>query len=182
MVIDSTGSTGALTLSNAGTINGSVNLGNAANTVTLVTGGNLTGNLNLGSKPASTLVLDGPDQQALSQAVTASISNSGSLTKQGTGTWIIDEYLTAPVSTSVNSGILTVNQTLDTGNLTVATGATLNGGGTTHIAAGGTVVNSGTISGLSGLELDPGGTVTNNAGGQSKGALPPQFNGPTMEA
>jgi fibronectin-binding autotransporter adhesin len=134
VAIDTTGA-GANTISNVGTINGSVNLGNGVNTVTLVTGGVIDGNLYLGTNSGSTLVFDGSGQQSLSQAVTGSIGNPGSLTKQGTGTWIVDEYLDAPVATNVNSGILTVNQTLETGALTVASGATVNGAGNTTIGS-----------------------------------------------
>jgi fibronectin-binding autotransporter adhesin len=165
VAIDTTGSTGAFALSNAGTINGSVNLGNAPNIVTLVSGGNINGNLNLGTNSGSTLVLDGSGQQALSQAVTGFIANSGSLIKQRAGTWIIDQYLMAPVATSVNSGTLTVNQTLDTGALTVAAGAIVNGPGNTSIDAGGKLSNSGSMLSTAGGEvvfLGAGASLTNN--------------------
>jgi fibronectin-binding autotransporter adhesin len=61
--------TGQITLSNAGTINGALNLGNAVNTVTLITGGRINGSLNLGPNSGSTLVLDGTGVQTIGQAV-----------------------------------------------------------------------------------------------------------------
>jgi len=133
-----TSGTDAISISNAETISGAVNLGNAPNTVTLVTGGRINGNLNLGSDAASSLVLDGSGQEAIGQAVTGSITNSGSLTKQGTGTWTLDEGLNAPVSTSVLAGALVVDSTLTTPVVNVQAGASLAGLGTVT----GAVVNS----------------------------------------
>ena len=60
------------------------------------------------------MLYDGAGTQAISQAVTGSIQNSGSLTKQGTGTWTLDEELNAPISTSVLAGVLVVDSTLNT--------------------------------------------------------------------
>ena len=52
--------------------------------------------------------------------------------KQGSGDWIIDSgrSISGPVSTSVNSGTLTVNGLLNSLAVTVQVGATLNGTGT----------------------------------------------------
>ena len=150
--------TGAISILNAGTINGAVNPGNAPNTVTLVTGGRINGNLNLGSDAASSLVLDGSGQEAISHAVTGSITNSGSLTKQGTGTWILDEGLSAPISTNVLAGALVVDSTLNTPVVNVHAGGTLAGFGTIT----GSVINSGIVA-PGALQLS--GNYTQNAGG-----------------
>jgi autotransporter-associated beta strand protein len=86
-------SEGALTFSNAGKIIGSVTLANFGNAATLVTGGTIAGDLDLGTNTGTTLTLDGAGSQLLSQAVTGTITNDGSVIKQGTGTWIIDKSL-----------------------------------------------------------------------------------------
>ncbi|MBV8276622.1 MAG: hypothetical protein JO170_15365, partial [Verrucomicrobia bacterium] len=148
------------TFSNAGKIFGTVNLGNGANTAALITGGIISGALNLGT--GSALVLDGPGQQSLSQAVTGSITSPGSLTKTGTGTWTIDENLSAPGSTEIKSGILKVNDTLSTPTLTVDAPGTLGGAGT--IVAS-NVINYGTIAPGDPQTLTIAGNYTQEAGG-----------------
>jgi len=142
--IDATSSSGSTFLTNAGTINGNVELGSGINTVTLLTGGIIKGNLNLGSNSGSGLILDGTGQETLSQAVTGTITDPGSLTKQGSGTWIIDENLSAPISTNVIAGTLNVaqNATLTSSTVTIASGGILTGTGTVS----GNVTNSGIIS------------------------------------
>jgi len=136
-------SSGASTkISNAGTINGNVNLGNFANTVQLFSGGRINGNLNLGTSAASNLILDGAGEQTFSQAVTGTTSNAGSLTKQGSGNWILDVAMNAPVSTNILAGVLTVNSSLTSPEVTVQTGGMLKGSGVLI----GNVVNLGTIS------------------------------------
>jgi outer membrane autotransporter protein len=150
--------TGSINVLNAGTINGAVNLGNASNVVTLVTGGKINGNLNLGPSSGSSLVLDGSGQEAISQAVTGSITNSGSLTKQGTGIWALDKRLSAPISTSVQAGVLVVDSTLNTPVVNVHAGGTLAGFGTIT----GSVINSGIVAPGT-LQLS--GNYTQNAGG-----------------
>jgi hypothetical protein len=130
------------TLVNSGTIHANVEFANFANTVQLFTGSSVVGNLALGTNPGTNLILDGPGTQSLRQAVTGTITNSGNLTKQGAGTWIIDEELDAPVSTNVLAGVLTVNNTLNSPYVTVQSGATLMGAGNIS----GSVTNFGTIS------------------------------------
>jgi outer membrane autotransporter protein len=144
VAIDTTSSSGNTTLSNSATITGSVELGAGSNTVTLITGGTIGGDLNLGSNTASRLVLDGSGQQTISQAVTGTITDFGSLTKQGSGTWIIDKDLSAPISTDVIGGTLTIGQnaTLTSSAVTIGSGGTLTGIGT----IAGNVTNSGVIS------------------------------------
>jgi uncharacterized protein with beta-barrel porin domain len=144
VAINGTLSSGNTALSNSGTILGSVELGAGSNTVTLITGGTIKGNLNLGTNTASQLVLDGSGQQTISQAVTGTINDPGSLIKQGSGTWIIDKDLSAPISTDVIAGTLTIaqNATLTSSAVTIGTGGTLTGVGT----IAGNVTNSGIIS------------------------------------
>ncbi|MFY9988855.1 MAG: autotransporter domain-containing protein [Chthoniobacterales bacterium] len=147
------GESGEISISNAGTINGGVTLGNASNAVTLLTGGVINGSLNLGSDTSSKLILDGSGVQTLTQAVTGTITDPGSLIKQGSGNWTIDEDLAAPISTDVNAGTLTVAQsaTLTSSTVTIGSGGTLTGTGTIS----GNVTNSGIIS-----PGDPFGTLT----------------------
>jgi len=143
VAINTTSSSGNTTLSNSGVINGSVELGSGTNTVTLLTGGIIKGDLNLGTNAGSGLVLDGSGQEALSQAITGTITDPGTLTKQGSGTLIIDEDLSAPVSTDVIAGTLTMqNATLTSSMVTIASGGTLTGIGTVS----GNVTNSGVVS------------------------------------
>jgi outer membrane autotransporter protein len=123
-------------------MNGGVNLGSGVNTLTLLTGGRINGTVNLGSNAGSNLVLDGSGSEAISQAVTDAITNPGALTKQGTGTWTLDEELSAPVSTKVLAGVLIVNSTLNTSVLNVEAGGTLAGSGIIT----GKVINAGTLS------------------------------------
>lgn len=153
IAVDATFSSGNMSLTNAGLINGNVELGSGTNTVTLLTGGIIKGNLNLGPNSGSSLVLDGSGEEALSQAVTGTVTDLGSLTKQGSGTWIVDENLSAPVSTDVIAGTLTVaqNATLTSPAVTIGTGGILTGTGTIT----GNVTNSGIIS-----PGDPVGTLT----------------------
>ena len=147
------GESGEISISNAGTINGGVTLGNASNAVTLLTGGVINGSLNLGSDTSSKLILDGSGVQTLTQAVTGTITDPGSLIKQGSGNWTIDEDLAAPISTDVNAGTLTVAQsaTLTSSTVTIGSGGILTGTGTIS----GNVTNSGIIS-----PGDPFGTLT----------------------
>jgi len=142
--IDTTSSSGNTDLTNIGTINGNVKLGAGSNTVTLFTGSTITGNLDLGSNTASQLILDGFGQQLLSEAVTGTITDLGSLTKQGSGTWIIDEDLSAPISTDVIAGTLTIaqNATLTSSAVAIGSGGAVTGIGT----IAGNVTNSGVIS------------------------------------
>jgi fibronectin-binding autotransporter adhesin len=124
-----TSSGSASKLINTGSVQGSVTFGNLANTVQLFTGAAIQGDLNLGTNNGSSIILDGSGTESLSQGVAGNISNAGSLTKQGTGTWTIDKDFNAPVSTNVLSGILSVNKTLNSQMVTVQNGATLSGSG-----------------------------------------------------
>jgi hypothetical protein len=140
LAISSTG--GSTTIANSGTINGNVSLANFPNTVQLFTGGRINGSLNLGTSPGSNLILDGSGVQSYSQAVSGTTTNAGLLTKQGSGNWVIDVAMNAPVSTNILAGVLTVNSSLTSRLVTVQTGALLQGTGSIF----GNVVNAGTIS------------------------------------
>jgi autotransporter-associated beta strand protein len=120
---------GAASLVNAGRIAGPVTFNNFANTAQLFSGSSIQGDLNLGNNSATQLVFDGGDNQLLSQAVKGNITNAGSLTKQGTGTWTVDKALAAPVSVDVVAGKLEVNSTLSSSSVTVQSGATIGGSG-----------------------------------------------------
>jgi autotransporter-associated beta strand protein len=124
-----------------GTIGGIVLSGGAANTVQLFSGSAIHGDLSLGNNSGSQLIFDGSGNQLLSQAVTGNITNAGSLTKQGTGTWTVDEALAAPVSVDVVAGKLEVNSKLTSSSVTVQNGATINGSGiiTGNLTAFGTI-------------------------------------------
>jgi len=63
------------------------------------------------------------------------LTNAGSLTKQGTSTWTLDENLTIPVSTNVLVGFLVLDGQLTSPQVNVSTGATL------QFGAGGTAGN-----------------------------------------
>jgi outer membrane autotransporter protein len=138
--IEATG--GTVTLSNAGLIRGNVTLDNFPNRVTLFTKSQIVGNLNLGSPTAASLILDGSGAQLLSQAVTGTVTNFDSLTKQDSGTWKIDEALTYAGSTTVDAGSLIVDRTIASGQTLVNPGGLLGGNG----SIGGPLVNSGIVS------------------------------------
>jgi autotransporter-associated beta strand protein len=138
-ILSSGGSTKIL---NAGTINGNVSLANFANTAQLFSGSRINGNLNLGASAASNLVLDGSGEQAFSQSVSGTTTNAGSLTKQGSGNWIVDVAMDAPVATNILSGVLTVNGSLTSSLVTVEAGGLLKGSGVII----GNIVNVGNLS------------------------------------
>jgi autotransporter-associated beta strand protein len=107
------------TVINSGLINGSVLLGGSTDFVQLFTGSKITGSLGL-SATNSTLILDGAGQQSLSLAIVGTLTNNGTLVKQGSGTWTIDRAL-ASASTIIDQGTLIVDnaQALGTGDVTV---------------------------------------------------------------
>jgi outer membrane autotransporter protein len=161
--IEATG--GTVTLSNAGVIHGNVTLDNFPNTVTLFTGSRIVGNLNLGSPTAASLILDGSGTQLLSQAVTGTVTNFNNLTKQGRGTWTIDEALTYTGATTVNAGSLIVDGSIASAQTLVNAGGLLGGHGSVG-SVGGSLVNSGIVSpGDSPGTLTINGNYTQNAGG-----------------
>jgi len=122
-----TGGVGNLT--NSGTINGGVSMGNFANSVTLATGGIINGDLNMSANAGSTLILTGSGNQTYSAALTGTTTFSGSLVKQGVGTWTLDQSLNPIGGTTISEGRLNVISTLG-GNTVVGSAAELGGGGT----------------------------------------------------
>lgn len=135
---------GATTVSNAGDIIGDVSLSTVHNnSVTLFTGSSIDGNLYINNRAGSTLTFDGTGTELLSDAVTGTFSFGGTLTKQGTGTWVIDKNLLANM-TNVTAGGLIVGVE-GHGNLIsdvhVSAGALLGGSGTIYgnVSVDGTV-------------------------------------------
>jgi autotransporter-associated beta strand protein len=104
-------------LSNAGSIRGNVALGDFANSVSLIAGGAINGYLNGGSVTQATLILNGTGTGVLSQAVTGAILNFVSLTKKGTGTWILDENLAYAGGTTITNGALELGNSGTTGSI-----------------------------------------------------------------
>ena len=104
------GSGGATSLSNAGHIQGRVQLDpQAANTVTLTAGGVIDGDLDIGSQAKSTLVLNGAagTTQRYSDAVSGTTVFQGKLVKSGAGTWVLDAGAPeAMTGVNVKSGTL----------------------------------------------------------------------------
>lgn len=125
---------GAGNLTNAGTINGGVSMGNYTNTVRLVSGGLINGNLNINTNTSSSLILDGSGNQAFSSAVNGTTSFTGSLSKQGSGTWTLDTTLGYSGSTTLQSGNLQVSNiaVFGTGAVQFTGGTLLYGSGITQ--------------------------------------------------
>jgi outer membrane autotransporter protein len=143
------GSGGSVSISNAGAITGDVRLSDYfANNVTLFAGSRINGDLYINTDHGSTLTLDGNGRQLYSQAVSGLTTFVGGvLTKQGSGTWVIDKDVNiftpaiSPGSTIVGAGTLEVNATLP-GTVTVQNGGTLAGTGkvrATTVQDGGTI-------------------------------------------
>ena len=119
---------------NSGVINGNVELGGSSDVVQLFTGSKINGSLSL-SGTSSTLILDGAGQEILSQAVTGPLTNTGSLIKQGAGTWTIDRSLQAPLMTDILAGTLVLDAALDSPTVNISAGAFL------QLNSGGNVAN-----------------------------------------
>jgi outer membrane autotransporter protein len=158
------------TVINSGIINGNVQLGGATDIVQLFTGSQISGNLNLSGTSSSTLILDGSGQQLLSLAVVGTLTNNGTLVKQGSGTWTIDRALDAPGGTDILAGTLAVDAVLTTPLVNITPGATLqlNSGGSVGnlvddgsliFASTGTVTFGTAISGPGNVIQDGSGTT-----------------------
>ena len=154
---------------NSGTINGNVALAGPEDIVQLFTGSKITGDLTLAANDNnSTLILDGAGQQLLSQAVLGTITNNGSLVKQGTGTWTIDRALSAPLGTDILAGTLIVEAALTTGHVNVTPEGTLqlnSGGSVGNLVDNGSLIfaGTGTVT-FSSVISDPGNVVQNGTG------------------
>jgi fibronectin-binding autotransporter adhesin len=154
---------------NSGVINGNVELGGSSDVVQLFTGSKINGSLSL-SDTSSTLILDGAGQEILSQAVTGPLTNTGSLIKQGAGTWTIDRSLQAPLMTDILAGTLVLDAALDSPTVNISAGAflQLNSGGNVanlvnngllFIAGSGTVNSTENISGTGSVVQEGTGTT-----------------------
>ena len=133
---------------NSGTINGNVALASPEDIVQLFTGSKITGDLTLAANDNnSILILDGAGQQLLSQAVLGTITDNGSLVKQGTGTWTIDRALSAPLGTDILAGTLIVEAALTTSQVNIAPEGTLqlnSGGSVGNLVDNGSLIFAGT--------------------------------------
>lgn len=145
----------AATLSNAGTLEGDVSLGDDINQVSLLTGSRIVGYLNIGNHAASILTLDGSGSQLYSAAVTGTTRFDGSLYKQGAGSWIIDSAL-APGHTSIAAGILQIGNGGSSGAIS---GSVLNNGTLAFNRSDDTVF-AGDINGSGALQQIGSGTTT----------------------
>ncbi len=100
---------GALTLLNAGTIIGNVQmLSTAPNSVTLSAGSSIQGDLDIGSRGGLTLNGDAGTVQLYSHAVTGTTTFAGGLSKQGDGTWIIDKNNFTGIGIALDGGTLQI--------------------------------------------------------------------------
>jgi fibronectin-binding autotransporter adhesin len=132
-------------LSNAGLITGNVELNALTNTAQLFTGEKIAGNLTLNPAGTNQLILDGVGTATISQGVTGTITNVGSLTKQGSGTWIIDRPTSASAAVNVDLGTLQVDSKLAAAVVNVQQNATLKGTGVINLMTGGTVFLAGAL-------------------------------------
>lgn len=127
------GGAGTLTNQSGGVINGSVSMGNYANSVTLETGSTINGDLDVNTHTGSTLTLTGSGTATYSEAVTGVTTLAGSLVKTGSGTWTIDQAFTYAGGTTITAGTLNLANTsgsaLGTGSVTIESGASLTGSG-----------------------------------------------------
>src|SRR5271165_671484 len=187
---------GTVTFSNAGHINGSVILADLPNTVRLFTGGSIAGSLDLGSPTLASLIFDGAGTQLLSQAVTGTVTNFNSVTKQGTGTWTIDADLVYTGGTTISAGTLQLGNggtigsipgnVTDNGILafdrsdTVTFAGVISGTGAVSQNGAGTVTLTAANSYSGGTNFNAGILAVTSDGNLGTGAL--SFNGGTLEA
>lgn len=111
---------GEVSLSNAGSIVGSVQLiPSALNRVTLATGSTIQGDLGIGTNLASSFTLNGAagNVQRYSQAVTGRTTFSGFLYGPGEGTWILDNDDLTPQRTTLSGGTLQLGDGGTSGSL-----------------------------------------------------------------
>ncbi len=116
---------GAGNLTNAGTLNGGVFMDFFPNTVTLFTGSIINGDLNMNGDGGSTLILDGSGNQTYSSAVTGQTSINGSMIKNGSSVWTLDQNLANLGGVLVNEGALiaTTSSSLGTGTVAINSSA-----------------------------------------------------------
>jgi fibronectin-binding autotransporter adhesin len=153
---------------NSGTINGNVQLAGATDTVHLFIGSKITGSLGLSGGANSTLILDGAGQNLLSLAVTGTLTNNGSLVKEGSGTWTVDRALDAPFGTDILSGILVLDAALTTAQVNVTSGAFLqlnSGGRVGNLVDNGSLIFAGSDTVTFGAGISGTGNVIQNGPG-----------------
>jgi autotransporter-associated beta strand protein len=145
--IEVIGNGNIVVFSNAGAVNSDVDLGKFANAVTLITGDTINGSLNGGSATQASLTLDGTGSELISQAVTGTISGFSSLTKQGAGTWTIDETLAYGGGTIISGGTLRIGNGGTAGSIigNVVNNATLAFDRSDNITFGGTISGTGVL-------------------------------------
>ena len=120
-----------------------------------------TGSLALASSGTRTLTLTGSNAGAntLAAGIGDDDVNATSVTKSGSGTWVLSGTSSYSGPTMVSEGILSVNGVLQNSNVTVQSGATLSGTGTVSknaIVTGGTI-DFGSAGGITGnLDIDNG--------------------------
>jgi fibronectin-binding autotransporter adhesin len=137
---NSSGTTVYFTNETGAVVNGNINLGNRANIVTLANGSTVNGNVSGGGNLAQ-LVLTG--NTTTPDTLGGSVTNFGMLTKQGSGTWIIQNpmsNLSPTVGVDVNGGTLVLAGSSAVSGASIA----INSGGTLQLGNGGT---TGAISG-----------------------------------
>jgi outer membrane autotransporter protein len=135
---------GVASVTNSGSITGNggtaILLGNYNNTVVLQTNSSVTGNIVSGTNTADVAILQGHGSYG------NSFSNFETLTVQGdswtNGGWILTGTNTFSTNTTVQTGLLRINGSLNSPLVTVSNGANLGGSGTII----GTVTNYGHIS------------------------------------
>lgn len=111
---------GGVTLFNAGTIVGSVQLNpDMSNHVELSPGGTIEGDLDIGPDRGSNLVLNSEagTVQSYSDAVTGRTTFGGAMAKEGEGTWIIDTDEVEAGSVSIRGGTLQIGTGGDFGSV-----------------------------------------------------------------
>jgi fibronectin-binding autotransporter adhesin len=114
--------------------------------VQLFAGSSIVGNLDLGTDPGAHLILDGSGPALLSQAVTGTLTDGGSLVKQGTGTWTLDRDVNVPGSTNISEGTLVLAGQLTSPQVNVSEGAVLQvGNGSSTGSLLGNVVDNGSV-------------------------------------
>jgi fibronectin-binding autotransporter adhesin len=96
------------------------------------------------------------------------ITNNGSLVKQGTGTWTIDRALSAPLGTDILAGTLIVEAVLTTSQVNIAPEGTLqlnSGGSVGNLVDNGSLIfaGTGTVT-FSSVISGPGNVVQNGTG------------------
>ncbi len=153
----------ALQLTNAGTINGDVLTSAADDQLTLL-GGVIDGDVALGLGNNALILGGDTGPRLFSGAITGTLTGLGTLTKNGTNTWILDRDLAPPGETTVSAGTLQIGNGGTTGSLAgdVVDNGTLAFNRSDDIGFGGTISGTGTLvkQGIGTLTLTAANTYT----------------------